>query len=293
MIDGIDITIRGLQEGAVYAMVAMGIAMIFATSKMINFAHGEMFVIGSIVSWLLWEKRDVALGFALIVALLVAAFVGVVEERFIVRPTSRQGAIGWVLSTLGTAVILAWLAEQILHNEPQTISFYFGGATKQWGDLTIDLYRSSLVVVAVLVGLLLMLFLRRTFMGLAILALAENRDAASLRGINVSRMLTVVFAVGSALAALAGFLMGSYTFAEAHAGLPYVLKGFIAAALGGLTGERFIQGALVGGLLLGVAETWGTEIVGLEYRDTLVVLLLVAIMLIRPQGIFGVKERTV
>lgn len=293
LVDAIEVTIRGLQTGAVYALVAMGLALIFSTSKMLNFAHGEMFVVGPVVSWLLWQERDVPLGFALVVALVATAVLAGVEERFVVRPTTRHGAIGWVLSTLGVASVLAWAAERILDNEPQTISFYFAGTSKEYGDLTIDLYRTALIAVAIAIGIALSLFLRRTFTGMAILALSENRDGASLRGVNVSRLLTVAFIVGSLLATVAGFAMAPYTFAEAHAGLPYVLKGFVAAVLGGLTGERIVHGALAGGFLLGVVEQWGVELVGLDYRDTLVVVLLLVVMFLRPQGIFGIRERTV
>lgn len=286
-------TARGLQVGGVYALIAIGMALIFSVSKVLNFAHGHMFMIATVVVWWSWQARDVPLAATLAISLVVVAVVALVEERLVIRPTSRFGAIGWVLSTLGFATILGWVGEEILDNQPQTISFYFAEGSFALFGARISTYLSLVVLVSLLTGGALVVFLRRTFIGQAIMATAQNRDAAGLRGVDVSRITTLTFVVASALAGLAGFLMAPYTFAEAHVGLPYVLKGFVAAVAGGLSGKRVVEGALVGAFLLGVVEEWAGHLAGFDYRDTVVVVLLLAVMLLRPQGIFGIRERLV
>lgn len=289
----ISITARGLQVGAIYAVVAMGMAMTFNVSKVLNFAHGHMFMIATVAVWWLWEERDVPIGVVLVIALVITSALAAFEERFVVRPSSRLGATGWVVSTLGFGTLLAFGAEKITENQPQPVSFYWTPRTFDLFGAQLDTYRMMIIGVAILVAVILMLGLRRTMLGRSILAVSQNPEAAQLRGINVSRVMTVNFAVAAALAALAGVLMAPYTFAEAHVGFVYVLKGFIAAVVGGLTGKRIIESSLFGGFALGVIEEWGVEFVGLNYRNTVVIALLLVVMLVRPQGVFGVRERSV
>ncbi len=291
--DIIEVSVRGVQAGAVYALIAMGIALIFSVNKVLNFAHGHMFMVSTVVVWWAWQQRAVPLAVTLLIALGLVGLVAVVEERLVIRPTSRYGSIGWVLSTLGFGTIVAWMAERVLDHQPQPISFYVSSQTFDLFGARINTYLTMVAGVSILVAVALIAFLRRTFTGRAIMAVAQNRDAASLRGIDDSRILTLSFALGSMIAGLAGFLMAPFTFAEAHVGLPYVLKGFIAAVLGGVSGKRMIEGALIGGVVLGLFEEWASEITNFDYRDTSVIVLLLVVMLLRPQGLFGIKERMV
>lgn len=293
MAEALEVTARGLQIGGVYALIAVGMALIFSVSKVLNFAHGHMFMVATVVVWWSWQARAVPLAGALVLAVVAVAAIALVEERLVIRPTSRFGAIGWVVSTLGFATLLSWVGEEILDHQPQTISFYFAEGSFTVFGARISTYLSIVAVIALAIGGAMVLFLRRTFVGQAILATAQNRDAAGLRGVDVGRISTFTFALASVLAGVAGFLMAPYTFAEAHVGLPYVLKGFIAAVAGGLGGKRIVEGALVGGFLLGVVEEWAGHLAGFDYRDSTVVALLLVVMLLRPQGIFGTRERLV
>lgn len=293
MAEAIEVTARGLQAGGVFAMIAIGVALIFSVSHVLNFAHGHMFMISTVVVWWAWQERGVALALTLVLAVVVVGLVAFFEERFVIRPTSRFGALGWVLSTLGFATVLAFFAQEILDNQPQSISFYFAEGSFSIFGARVSTYLSLVAVAAVVIGVALSLFLHRSFAGRAIIATAQNRDAAGLRGVDVQRTIMLAFVIGSVVAGIAGFLMAPYTFAESTVGLPFVLKGFVAAVLGGLTGKRVVEGALVGGFLLGVGEEWLAHLFGFDYRDAGVVLILLIVMLVRPQGIFGTRERLV
>lgn len=292
MAEFVEVTLRGLQFGSVYALVGMGISIILAVMRVLNFAHGEMFMVGTVLAWGLWAQWHIPLVVALAISVVLVALVAVVQERFTIRPVLKvSGAWGWALSSFGFAVLLQWIAgEIVLDNQPRSVPFILPRQYVTVGDVTINLHTTMMIGIAIAVAVAIHLLMRRSLLGKAIVAVAQNPELAYLRGIDVPRLMTAMFAVGSAIAGLAGFLLSPYSYVDAHVGFNYVLKGFVAGVLGGVGN---VMGALLGGFILGLFEQWGGEAVGLGYRDALVVALLLALLLFRPSGLFGERGRLV
>jgi branched-chain amino acid transport system permease protein len=289
--DVVAVFVRGFQTGSVYALLAMGFATILSTSKIINFAHGHMFMAGTVAAWVLLDQAGLPLPLALIIATLSVGLVAIVQEQVAVRPVMRvSGAWGWALSTIGFGAIMTWAASKILDNQTRAVDYYLPRQYTEIAGVTVNLHMVMMIGVAVLVGLILFLFFERTIIGKALKAIAQDPEAASLRGIDVPRLRTLAFFIGSAIAGGTGFLMTPFSLADAFVGLNLVLKAFVATIIGG---GANIGGALLGGFVLAVLEEWSVQVAGVGYRDTSVVALLVVIMLLRPEGILSRRRRLV
>ncbi|MFQ5516232.1 MAG: branched-chain amino acid ABC transporter permease [Acidimicrobiia bacterium] len=285
----LNITLSGLTQGAIYSLLAMGYNVIFATTGVLNFAHGELFMVGGIVGVVTFDELGWPVGVALLAAVLMGALLGVVEERIAVRPATSKGhsALGWVLSTLGFAIILrsgtAVTFGPDFRNFPSIITL----EPVDIGGVRIVPEQILLVVAAIVVAIALHAFYERSMVGRALSAVAQDEEAAAMRGIPVSLLSATAFGVGSGIAAFTGFIAGPLTGAFPTIGFVFALKGFVAAAVGGIPR---ISGALFGGLMLGIVEAFGAEYVGGGYRNVVVFAALLAILAIRPAGLFGAQS---
>ena len=223
---------------------------------------------------------------ALVVAVLLGAVLGALEERVAVRPATARGhsAFGWVLSTLGFAILLRSGAALLLGPEIRAFPSILPRTHWVIGGVIITPTQVSLVVLAFVVAVGFQLFYDRTIVGRALGAVAQDPEAAALRGIPVKRLSLLSFAIGSGIAALTGFVAAPATSAFPTIGFTFGLKGFIAAAIGGIPE---IRGALLGGLALGLIESFGVDLIGAGYRDLVVFAVLLAMLVVRPAGIFG------
>ena len=286
--------VNGLAIGGIYALVALGYTMVYGVLKLINFAHGDLFTIGAYLGMTLF----VSLGLAgkvpawaavTLVAVMVmglVALLGWLLERAAYRPLRSAGRLSAVVSALGAsiffqnAVMLIWGAKYYVYPEtmrPDTILHLFG--------MGIPAIRIVIIAASVLLMLALYWFINRTRLGTAIRAAAIDQGAARLMGINVDRIIALVFLIGPGLGGVAGVMVGlTYGQISFDMGFSYGLKAFTAAILGGIGN---IPGAMLGGMLLGLIETLGAAYLTMAWKDALSFLVLILILIIRPTGILG------
>jgi branched-chain amino acid transport system permease protein len=284
-----DQVVNGLVLGNLYALLAAGLALIFGVAHLINFAHGSVYMAGSYLGWLFLTQLGWPLWAALPAAMAGSALLGVVLERFAVRPFRKSARVAPLLATLGAGMVLDTLAERIFTPNPRPFPavvppdrFVLGGVSLGWLDLFI-----LGATVASALGLFLFLKFSRT--GQALRATAQDTEAAQQMGVPVNRVNATAFALASALGGLAGVLVGLYYNTVSPAmGFQAGLKGFTACVLGGLGS---VPGAMAGGLVLGVSESLGVAVFGSAARSLVAFGLLLAALLLRPQGIFSGKGK--
>lgn len=295
--DLIDTVLRGLQSGALYALIAIGLNLVFATTNVFNFAHGELVMLGAMAGVLLWTSAHVPVAVALLLVLVLTGVLAGLTEVVAVRPGIRaQAASVWVLSTFGVAIIIQTATTILVTAEPGAPpsrpfpNFWPGPETVAIGALTVSVPRLMMLPVALLVAGAVIWFLRSTATGRGLGAVADDREAAAMRGLPVARLSVIAFAMGGCIAGLAGFLAGPITQASVEVGLALTLKGFMAAAIGGIP---HIGGALVGGLVLGVAEQLAVTYGDSQLQAPVALLVVLTILVLRPQGLVGHQVRTV
>lgn len=295
-----NLILSGLTQGAIYALLAMGFNIIFATTHVLNFAHGEMLMIGGMIGVVVVVSLGLPPVLAVVVVIAMGALFGALEERVAVRPALKLSrtavgggfstALGWLLATLAFAIILRSAFALMMGPDVRGMPSIIPGDTVVVGGLRFAPDRFAILILAVVMAVLLTQFYKRTMIGQALVAIAQDPEAAKLRGIPVERFSTLAFALGSALAALTGFLAAPLTGAFATIGFLFALKGFVAAAIGGIPS---IGGALVGGLALGVVESVGIGVIGAGYREPLVFAVLLLFLLLKPSGLASREVRAV
>ena len=284
--------VTGLGVGAIYGLIALGYAVVFSGTGVFNLAQGDLLMIGTLLSYYFVSVLGFGMwGIPLIVMGVVA--VSLVEERFAVRPFLRQlHGIGWFIATVAFSLILETVAALVYGDRPAApVPGPFGHATIAIGRLHVNpqylLALGSLIVMVVLVSA----FYRYSWFGQAMRASAEDRQAASLRGIRPSRVSVAAFAIGGLIAGVGGYLVGPITFADPTIGLNYTLKGFLALAIGGFGS---LPGVVVGGLVLGISEQYFDLYVNPKFEDLAGLALLFLVLMVRPRGLFGrAAERSV
>ena len=279
--------INGLSLGSIYAIIALGYTMVYGIAKMLNFAHGDVIMIGAYVSFVSIYSLGTPPLLALLIAMCVCTILGVVIERLAYRPLRSAASLAVLITAIGVSyllqniALLLWTANTKVY--PSIVEFeplHFGGLT-----ITGETIVSILACVVIMIGLTL--FTGKTKTGKAMRAVSENRQAAELMGISVNRTITITFAIGSALAAVAGVLYCSmYPVLIPTTGSIPGIKAFTAAVLGGIGS---IPGTLVGGLLLGIIEIFGKAYINQELSDAIVFAVLIIILLVKPNGLMGKK----
>jgi branched-chain amino acid transport system permease protein len=285
---------NGLAVGGIYALIALGYTMVYGVLKLINFAHGDLFTIGAYLGLTLLTALGLTnylgpFGVVVVLALMVmglVAIVGAVLERVAYRPLRQSHRLSAVVSALGAsiffqnAVMLIYGARYKVYPHdilPRTAITLFG--------LNIPLVRLLILLTSILMMIGLYLFIQRTKIGTAIRAAAIDQGAAKLMGINVDRVIMIVFLIGPALGGAAGLMVGLY-YGQINftMGWLYGLKAFTAAILGGIGN---IPGAMVGGLLLGVIEAMGAAYISIAWKDAIAFCVLILILIVRPTGLLG------
>jgi branched-chain amino acid transport system permease protein len=280
--------INGLTTGSAYALIALGYTMIYGILGLINFAQGEIYMCGAFVTVLLLATGQVNFLAAFLAGMGAAAVLGVVLERVAFRPLRGAHPLVPLISAIGASIFLQSLALLLFgpNNRPFPLQFEFRTVTV--GGVALSTLQGAILLSALGFMALLVVFVRYTRYGKAIVACALDRDTARLMGINVDRMVALTFLIGSALSGAAGILMAIYYNATyPRMGLLPGLKAFSAAILGGVGN---IPGAILGGLLLGVAESLGAGYLSSGYKDAIAFIILILVLLIRPQGILKGKS---
>ncbi|MDE1190892.1 MAG: ABC transporter permease [Arachidicoccus sp.] len=277
--------VNGLAIGQVYALIALGFSLVFGVSNLINFAQGALFMLGAFIAFTGVTTLHLPLVAAAALSVAVMSLLGMLLERLALRPLENAPYIAPVLSTLAISLIVDQLAEIIWSPEGQAfpvpfeeVTYFFGSAYITSTDLLIFGFGAAAAIA-------LTLFLSRSWLGRTLRATAQDRDAAAQLGVRTSNVKRLAFGLAGALGALSGILVALYFKSVfPQMGLPYGLKGFAAALLGGLAST---PGAVLGGLLLGIVETLASAYIGEGYRDLVAYTLVLVFLVFRPQGLLG------
>ena len=290
--------VNGLTTGALYALVALGFSMVYGVLKLLNFAHGDLYMVGAFVGYFVIQWFGGAQGLRIPVWLLVAimfvsaavlvGFLGVAIERFAYRPLRNAPRIAPLITAIGisffleNAALLLFGAQFRIYNTPDFISFSSG---IQIGSVSIDAVQIMVLVMGVVLMAGLRLLVVKTKLGKQMRAVASDREAAEMLGINVNFTIAVTFFLGSALAGVAGVMAG-LLFNQVTNTIGFIagLKAFTASVVGGIGS---MPGAMLGGLLIGVAESFITGYVSSTYTNLIVFGVLIAVMVVRPTGLLG------
>ncbi len=280
--------VNGIIAGSVYALVAAGMTMIFGVLRAINFAHGEYYMLGTFSAWFVITRLDVpyiaAIALAIVITVAIAAVVGrLVMQRLVTAPFQSG-----VLATLGLSLILQ---NAIILSFGGTYKIFPGGWLEPVMFLDISLAEQRIVIVAatIVVFMALEFMVRRTRMGKAIRAVSQNTECCQVNGIDVERVVLGTFMLGTGLAALSGVLTGPINVTiYGGMGEAITLKTFAVIVMGGMGNVR---GTLLAGWLLGIAESFVAGFIGLQYRDAVGFVILIAMLMIRPTGFFSLKAR--
>ncbi|MCW2494480.1 branched-chain amino acid ABC transporter permease [Jatrophihabitans sp.] len=279
----------GLTLGAIYGLVALGYNIVFVTSNVFNFAHAQLLTLGTFIAF--WATVTLKLPTVLVFLLcaVIVAAVAVVEERIAIRPV--RGTEGQLVTTVGFLTLLEGVTQLIWGGQPLQVPFF--GSEKVLSVFGGRVFPVELMLMGALVvfAAIFVAVSRGTMLGIAMLAVSEDREAALMRGINVRAMAIGAFAVSGALAGLLGPVVGPETFAVVSLGSSLALKGFVAMAIGGFGSG---PGALIGGITVGLIESESGRYLGESYSNLMVFTALLAVMLLRPTGLFGhARERVV
>ncbi|MGB4182394.1 MAG: branched-chain amino acid ABC transporter permease [Dethiobacteria bacterium] len=281
--------INGIILGSTYALIALGYTMVYGIIELINFAHGEIYMFGAFTGMILMTRFNLPFPAALLLAMVTAALMGVTVEYVAYRPLRRSPRLAALISAIGASIFLQNLALLLWGSRPQIFPSPFKIKVYQSSFFSISQLEIIILVISFLLMVGLSFFIKNTRTGKAMRATAQDRDTASLMGININRIITITFAIGSALGAAAGVLVGIYfRTVNPMMGVMPGLKGFVAAVLGGIGS---IPGAMLGGLLLGIAEVAGVAYISSQYRDAIAFAILIIVLLFKPSGLVGLPDQ--
>lgn len=275
----------GIQLGSQYVMVALGLTLIFGILDISHFAHGHMYMIGAYLLYIVMVLGGVNYWLALLICMAALAVAGVVVERAVYRPLRGQPHINTFIAAIGLILVLETLVRGI---QPKALSVPKPiDRTLQFAGISMEAQRLIVIIGAIVLIILLQLFIKRTRLGTAIEAVAQDREGASLVGINVNRISALTFAIATALAAAAAVLMAPLAFVSPEMGSVLILKAFVIVVIGGLGS---MKGAIVGGYLLGIIEALSIAYISSAYKDVFAFAVLIIILAIRPTGLFRGRD---
>ncbi len=283
--------VNGLTLGCLYALMALGYSMVYGMLQLLNFAHGDVMMIGAFAGWTAIAALPAGLPAwtrllsALVAASAASVAVGLAVERYAYRPLRGSGRLAPLISVLGASIVIRSGMALITGGRSKAVPTpaLLGSGQLAVAGIRVDAVRMLVVGVTVALLLALDFMSRRTSLGRRIRAVAEDQEAAAATGVPVDRVITVTFALGSCLAGVAGILAGLYfTQIDFYMGFGMGLKAFVAAVLGGI---GHMRGAALGGLALGLAECLGVALVGPVYKDLIAFVVLIVVLLLRPRGL--------
>ena len=281
--------VNGVQIGSVYALVAIGYTMVYGIAKMINFAHGDIIMVGSYVALLFFQSSGLPVWGVIAATAAVSAVLGVTIERLAYKPLRGGSRMSALITTIGVSLMLQNGFLLIFGSSPKPFPNHFTGEGFTLGGVTVSRLTAITLVVTVVLMVLLTLFVNRTRVGKAMRAVSEDQGAAQLMGINIDTSISITFAIGSALAAVAAVLYSStYPLINPYMGSMLGLRAFIAAVMGGI---GVIPGAMIGGFIIGIAEALIKRYISSAMADAIVFALLIIVLLVKPSGLLGRNER--
>jgi branched-chain amino acid transport system permease protein len=281
--------INGISLGSIYALIALGYTMVYGIIKLINFAHGDIYMVGAYVAFFATTFLKLSFFPALLLAMVVAALVGVIIEKLAYRPLRYAPRIAVLITAIGVSLLLEYGGILLVSPQPRTFPAIFQAEVYTFGNIVVNSQQVLILAVALSLMVILTYIVHRTKIGKAMRAVSFDTDAARLMGIDVDRVISITFAIGSALAAAAGMLVGVYyNSIDPLMGIMPGLKAFVAAVLGGI---GVIPGAMLGGILMGIVEALVSGFISSTFRDAAAFAILIIILLFKPSGLLGKNVR--
>ncbi|MEG1070109.1 MAG: branched-chain amino acid ABC transporter permease [Ruthenibacterium sp.] len=285
----ISFLVNGISLGSIYAIIALGYTMVYGIARMLNFAHGDVIMIGGYVTFMTMNSLGMPALVAILAAVVVCTTLGILIERVAYKPLRMAPSLAVLITAIGVSYLLQNVALLVWGSSPKSFNSVirmepiklFGGKLVITGETLVTVLVSTVIMIG------LTLFVHHTKMGRAMLAVSEDKGAAQLMGINVNATISLTFAIGSALAAIAGVLLCSaYPTLQPTTGAMPGIKAFVAAVFGGIGS---IPGAMIGGILLGVIENLSKAYISSQMADAIVFGVLIIVLLVKPTGILGKK----
>lgn len=277
--------INGLNLGSIYALMALGYTMVYGIAKMLNFAHGDIIMVGAYTLSLVMTNLGLPPVVAILASVAVCSVLGVMIEKIAYKPLRNSSPLTVLITAIGVSYFLQSVALLLFGSNKRkvdsaiTMSGFKMGPLDLTGESIITLGTTLVIMIA------LALFIKKTKIGKAMLAVSEDKGAAQLMGINVNQTISITFAIGSALAAVAGVLfVSSYGFVGPYTGALPGIKAFVAAVIGGIGS---IPGAMLGGILLGIIESLSKAYISTNLSDAIVFAVLIVVLLVKPSGLLG------
>ncbi|MEG2708767.1 MAG: branched-chain amino acid ABC transporter permease [Vagococcus sp.] len=283
--------INGLSLGSIYALLALGYTMVYGIIKLINFAHGEIYMVGAFVGYYVTNQFKLSLIPTLIISMAICACLGVLIEFLAYRPLRKSTRIAALITAIGVSFLIQSLMIYFIGADTRPFPQIVDNTNYDLGIFVISKIQLMILSTSIILMILLQVIVKYTKMGKAMRAVSVDADAAQLMGINVNHTISFTFAIGSALAAAGGVLIGLYyNSIDPMMGVAPGLKAFIAAVFGGI---GIIPGAALGGFAIGIIETFVSALGFTAYRDAVVYAILIIVLLVRPAGLLGknVKEK--
>ncbi len=279
--------VTGLTIGAIYAMVAIGFNIIYNVTEIINLAQGEFVMVGGLVMVFVHVSLGLPLIMAFVVTVVAVTVLGMVLDRMAIRPIRQPSVMALIIATVAASMIIKGSAMLIWGKNPYDLPAFSGRVPIDLGGVVLQSQYLWVIGFLVLIAIALALFFNRSIWGKAMRACADNADAARLVGINVQRMVLLAFALSAAIGAVAGITLTPIALMDYDRGAMLAIKGFGAAILGGLGS---FSGAIIGGLILGLIESFGAGLFLSGYKDAYALMVLLIVLFIRPSGIMGSLE---
>ena len=283
--------INGLSLGSIYALIALGYTMVYGIIKLINFAHGDIYMLGAYIGFICTAQLGMGFFSALITAMALCALIGVVIERIAYKPLRNATRITALITAIGVSYFLEASTQKVMGTGVKTFPQVLANQKIMLGGVMITTQQIAIFVITIVLMLLLQYIVRKTRVGRAMRAVSVDADAARLMGVNVDMTISYTFAIGSALAGAAGVLVGLYyNSINPLMGMLPGVKAFIAAVFGGI---GIIPGAMFGGFFIGIVETLVSGYGSSLYKDAVVYIILIIILVVKPAGLLGknVKEK--
>ena len=279
--------LNGISLGSVYAIIALGYTMVYGIAKMLNFAHGDIIMVGSYVAFIAINSMGLPVPVSILLSVVVCTVLGMVIERVAYKPLRHASKLAVLITAIGASYFLQNVALLIFGANTKSFTSIVGNGSVQLagGALSVTMVTIVTVIACVVIMIGLMAFMKYSKAGHAMLAVSEDDGAAQLMGINVNATIALTFAIGSGLAAIAGVLLCSaYPSLTPYTGSMPGIKAFVAAVFGGIGS---IPGAFIGGILLGVIEILGKAYISSQLADAIVFAVLIVVLVVKPTGLLG------
>lgn len=277
--------INGISLGSIYAIIALGYTMVYGIAKMLNFAHGDVIMIGCYVVFMTMSGMNMNPLLSVILAVVVCTVLGVIIEKVAYKPLRKASPLAVLITAIGVSYLLQNIALLIFGADTKSFSSVVPLQNIKIGGITITGVTVVAVLACIVIMIGLMIFIKKTKAGQAMLAVSEDKDAAQLMGVNVNGTISLTFAIGSGLAAIAGVLLCSaYPTLTPYTGAMPGIKAFTAAVFGGIGS---IPGAMIGGILLGIIEIFSKAYISTQLSDAIVFAVLILVLIVKPDGLLG------